>query len=205
MPSRTGPCHVRLCAGHTRLPVAAAVCWVMTAVSAVAAPAWRSAVVNRDTPGHAVAFDVPLGDAKQVWLVVEDGGDGYSCDWADWIAPRFVKADGSEQPLATLEWREARAEWGQVRKGKNAGGGSLRVAGKDVTGIGVHAASEIVFDVPPGAVRLTGSAGLDEGGVGQSAAARRRAGRPPLGPRAARRRCGHARRARRPGGDAVRR
>ena len=167
MPSRTGPCHVRLCAGHTRLPVAAAVCWVMTAVSAVAAPAWRSAVVNRDTPGHAVAFDVPLGDAKQVWLVVEDGGDGYSCDWADWIAPRFVKADGSEQPLATLEWREARAEWGQVRKGKNAGGGSLRVAGKDVTGIGVHAASEIVFDVPPGAVRLTGSAGLDEGGVGQ--------------------------------------
>ena len=158
---------MRLCAGHARSLVAAAVCWVMTALPAVAGPAWKSPVVNRDTPGHAVAFDVPLGGAKQVWLVVEDGGDGYGCDWADWIAPKFVKADGSELPLTALEWRGARADWGQVRKGQNAGGGSLRVAGKDVTGIGVHATSEIVFDVPPGAVRLVGSAGLDEGGVGQ--------------------------------------
>mgnify|MGYP006274921023 CR=1 FL=1 len=130
-------------------------------------PVWRSALVDRDTPDRSVAFDVPLGGAKQVWLVVDDGGDGFGCDWADWIDPVF-EGPGVKKALLDLDWKQASTEWGEVRKGRNAGGGELRVAGKPVPrGIGTHANSVITFMVPEGATRLVGRGGLDDGGADQ--------------------------------------
>lgn len=132
-------------------------------------PLWRSPVVDRDTPGRAVPFDVDLDGAKQVWLVVDDGGDGFGCDWADWIDPAFEGPSGTRS-LVDLDWKTATTEWGEVRKGRSAGGGELRVAGKAVPrGIGTHANSAICFDVPAGVTRLAGRVGLDDGGADQGA------------------------------------
>ena len=130
-------------------------------------PLWRSEIVTAATPTRSVPFDVDLGGAMSVWLVVDDGGDGFGCDWADWVDPVF-KGAGLEKPLVDLEWKRAVAEWGEVRKGRNAGGDELKLDGKLVArGIGTHANSVIEVAVPAGATRLVGRAGLDDGGANQ--------------------------------------
>jgi hypothetical protein len=57
-------------------------------------PLFASEVVTKNTPGHAVAVDVDITGAKQLALVVTDGGDGFSCDWAAWAEPRLIGPNG---------------------------------------------------------------------------------------------------------------
>ncbi len=110
-----------------------------------------------------------LKDADRLFLVVRDGGNGYGCDWADWIDPRLTGPAG-ELSLLELPWKSATTAWGQVRVNKNAAGGPLRVAGKTVErGIGTHANSIIEFAVPEGFSRFRARGGLDNGGTDQRA------------------------------------
>ncbi len=119
------------------------------------------------TPQHTVPIDLPLDGARSLFLVVDDGGDGYSCDWADWIEPRLIGPQG-EKPLTDLKWKSARADWGSVRVGRNANGGPLRVAGQPLEdGIGAHAHSVIEYELPEGYTRFTARGGLDNGGTDQ--------------------------------------
>ncbi len=129
---------------------------------------FRSPVVNRATPGQAVAIEADITGAKELFLVVEDGGDSFSHDWADWAEPRIVVA-GREQRLTDLKWKSARSDWGQVRVGGNAGGGELKIAGRAVEfGIGTHATSFIHYELPDGATRFLARGGLDNGGTDQA-------------------------------------
>jgi putative membrane-bound dehydrogenase-like protein len=138
-----------------------------TAHSADAKPLFASKVVTAETAGHAVDIDVDLAGAKQLYLVAADGGDGFSCDWADWAEPRVVTKDG-EQKLTELKWKSASSEWGKVHMNQNADGRPLRIAGKEVSyGIGTHANSVIVFDLPAGATRFKARGGLVNGGTDQ--------------------------------------
>ena len=130
-------------------------------------PVFDSKVITTRTPGHAVAVDVPLGKAKQVFLVAHDAGDGYGFDWANWAEPRFV-GPGTEIKATDLKWKSATAGWGRVHKNRNANGGPLSIASQPVKyGIGTHANSLIVFDVPRGATHFKARAGLDNGGTEQ--------------------------------------
>ena len=123
--------------------------------------------VTASTPGHAVDIDVDIRGAKNLYLSVTDGGDGYSCDWADWIEPRLVGPNG-EKKLTELRWKSASSDWGSVQINKNAGGGALRVGGKPVAyGIGTHANSLIAFELPQGYTRFKARGGLDNGGTDQ--------------------------------------
>ncbi|WP_068136557.1 PVC-type heme-binding CxxCH protein [Roseimaritima ulvae] len=125
-------------------------------------------MVDEDTAGHAVDIDVELGDAKQLFLVATDGGNGYSYDWADWAEPRLTGPAG-EKKLTDLKWKSASSQWGQVRVNKNAGGGPLRIDGKAVEyGIGTHANSVIVFDIPAGYTHFKARGGIDNGGSDQA-------------------------------------
>jgi putative membrane-bound dehydrogenase-like protein len=132
-----------------------------------AEPVYTSPVVTSKTEGHAVAIDVDITGAKELYLVVTDGGNGYACDWADWAEPRLTGPAGTLR-LTELKWKSAEANWGQVRSGGNAGGGSLRIGGKPVEyGIGTHANSVIAYDVPAGYTRFQARGGLDNGGTDQ--------------------------------------
>ena len=134
-----------------------------------AKPAFRSKLVNAQTPGHSTPIEVDIRGARQLFLVVEDGGNGYSCDWADWAEPRLLGPKG-ERKLTDLKWRSAQAAFGQVRVNQNCSGGPLRVAGKKVAyGIGTHAHSVIAFDLPTGFDKFVARGGLDNGGTDQSA------------------------------------
>ncbi|MCA9084688.1 MAG: NPCBM/NEW2 domain-containing protein [Planctomycetaceae bacterium] len=144
---------------------------VVTSVSAfeTARPIVQSDVITVNTPGHATSLQADIGGAKDLYLVVTDGGNGFSCDWADWIEPR-VSGPGGDLLLTKLKWESADSQWGQVRIGRNAEGGPLRVAGQDVVnGIGTHANSVIHFRLPEGFTTFTSRVGLDEGGTRQGA------------------------------------
>lgn len=132
-------------------------------------PLFESAVVTGKTPGRAVeiAVDLPAG-AKDLFLVVDDAGDSFSCDWSNWMEPRLVMADGAEKKLTGMDWNSAVTGWGQVSRVNNAGGGEMKVDGhKPADGIGVHANSVIHYTIPAGAKRFLAKGGLDDGGVRQ--------------------------------------
>jgi hypothetical protein len=114
-------------------------------------PLFQSKVIDEKTPNHSVEIDVSLEGAKELFLVVTDGGNGFGADWADWAEPRLILADGSEKKLTEIEWKSAQAGFGNVRVNSNAGGQSLRSAGKAIEyGIGTHANSVIAFNLPAG-------------------------------------------------------
>jgi putative membrane-bound dehydrogenase-like protein len=132
-----------------------------------AKPVFASKQVTSKTAGHAVDVDVEITGAKQLYLVVTDGGNGFGCDWADWAEPRLVGASG-EKKLTELKWKSATSDWGNVHVNKNAGGKPLKINGKPVEyGIGTHANSVIAFDLPEGVTRFKARAGLDNGGTDQ--------------------------------------
>src|SRR3954471_17180909 len=81
-------------------------------------------------------------NAKELHLVVTDGGDSFTADWADWAEPTLIKADGSRIKLTELKWTDATAGWGKVGVNQNANGGPLRIKGESIPfGIGTHAPS----------------------------------------------------------------
>lgn len=131
-------------------------------------PKFQSKVINESTPGLSVEIDVDVTGAKELYLVVRDGGDGFGCDWADWAEPHLISAAG-EKKLTELKWKSAAAEWGQVGVNKNAGGDPLKIAGKKVEyGIGTHANSVIAYDLPAGTTRFKARGGIDNGGSDQA-------------------------------------
>lgn len=126
---------------------------------------WRSQMMQS---GHK-EFEVAIGGAQTVWLVV-DPGPINSHDWADWIAPRFVTADG-EVPIHLRDCLSADAEWGEVHDDKNCNGQPLAIDGESYArGLGTHARSEICVRVPDGATHLRASVGPDDGGTRQPGA-----------------------------------
>lgn len=134
-----------------------------------AEPVFRSQIITTQTPGHATDVDVAIAGAKQLFLVVRDGGNGFSCDWADWAEPRLMGPAG-EKKLTELKWKSATTDFGRVRVGQNADGGKLMIDGQPVAfGIGTHANSVIAFDLPEGYQRFQARGGLDQGGTGQAA------------------------------------
>jgi len=138
-----------------------------SAAGSSAKPKFASDVVTSGTEGHAVDVEVDIRGAEQLFLVVDDGGNGYSCDWADWIEPRLV-GPGGEKKLTDLKWKQASSAWGSVQVHRNCQGQPLRVDGKEAAyGIGTHANSVIAYDLPAGFTHFKAHGGLDHGGVRQ--------------------------------------
>jgi hypothetical protein len=128
---------------------------------------YKSPLLNRETPGNSVDLDLDITGAKKLWLVVDDGGDGYDCDHADWLNPRLAGPAG-ETNLTHIKWNSATAGWGSVRLDRSVAGSPLNVGGKDYTdGIGTHSTSIIEYALPPGFTRFKARAGLDRSGVSQ--------------------------------------
>ncbi|MFN9718318.1 MAG: PVC-type heme-binding CxxCH protein [Planctomycetota bacterium] len=130
-------------------------------------PVASTPVISTDTPGFAVKVEASIKGAKNLYLVVTDGGNGYGSDWADWAEPKLVGPRG-ELRLTDLKWKSAATDWGHVHVNKNADGRPLSIAGKAVEfGIGTHANSIIHFELPDGYETFVARAGVDNGGTDQ--------------------------------------
>jgi putative membrane-bound dehydrogenase-like protein len=134
-------------------------------------PVYQSTLVSAGTPGHAVDIEADVTGAKQLYLVVTDGGDGFACDWADWVEPRLLDASGKETKLTELKWKSAIAGYGSVNVNKRSDGReAIKVNGKEAAfGIGTHANSVIAYDLPAGHhfTKFKARGGVDEGGTNQ--------------------------------------
>lgn len=150
-------------------PLAAALCMAGLSLGASSSaqevkPAFSSKMVTRGP----IQIAADLKGAKELHLVVTDGGDGFAADWANWIAPVLVKADGSQLKLTDLKPRSSKAGWGSVQNGLNASGKPMAVEGKPVAnGLGTHAPSLISYDLPEGVVAFQAQGALDDGGFDQ--------------------------------------
>jgi putative heme-binding domain-containing protein len=140
--------------------------WAEVSSESKAPKQFDSKVITKKTPGHQVAIEIDITGAKLLHLEVRDGGDGSSYDWADWIEPRLIAADGKEMRLTELKWSKKN---GRVELDKNQGGGPLKVNGKEYTdGIGTHSTSLIIYNLPTGYTTFRAIGGLDHGGVDQA-------------------------------------
>ncbi len=111
-----------------------------------------------------------LKGAKELHLLVTDGGDGFSHDWASWVSPALVDANGKSTPLSSLKWASASTGWGSVGIDKNAGGRPISFKGKELKGIGTHSNSLISYQLPANHqfVKFTATGILDDGGTTQA-------------------------------------
>ncbi|MEQ1861129.1 MAG: PVC-type heme-binding CxxCH protein [Chthoniobacteraceae bacterium] len=110
-----------------------------------------------------------LMGAKELHLVVTDAGDGIRADWANWIEPTLVKADGARVPLTSVAWKAAQQGHGETMRNRNCMRQALKVRDeKVVDGIGTHAPSLISFDLPPGVVAFEARVAIDDGGFAQN-------------------------------------
>jgi hypothetical protein len=124
-----------------------------------------SPMVTRSSP--TASIDVEIQGAKELFLVVNDGGNGPSCDHADWLEPKLITASG-EIDLTERKWETVTATYGSVNLNKNVSGQALRVAGKSYAkGIGTHSTSVLRFELPDDAKRFVALGGLDSSGADQ--------------------------------------
>jgi putative membrane-bound dehydrogenase-like protein len=129
-------------------------------------PIYESELLTTASKSRFVTMDVTLPKkTRKLYLGVSDEGT-QSCDWADWIDPRVVLADGSEVSLTTMRWKSVITGYGRSMLNKNFQGKPMTV-GKQVfeRGLGTHAPSVVVFDVPTGAVRFLARGAIDDGGM----------------------------------------
>jgi putative membrane-bound dehydrogenase-like protein len=111
-----------------------------------------------------VDFTAELNGSKELYLLVAEI-DGNACDWANWIEPEVVLADGTVLDLTKLKWKEAES-LGTTRVGKNYDGKPLKIAGKEYArGIGTHASSFIAYELPAPAKSFRAKVGIDDGGA----------------------------------------
>jgi putative membrane-bound dehydrogenase-like protein len=119
--------------------------------------------------GSQIEIDTPLEGVQDLYLVVSDGGNGYACDWADWINP-ILHGKDKNQSLVEMDWVSATSGFGAPRKQANCVGQPCSVAGQTVQEpcLGTHANSVIHYRIPPGFDRFTVIGALDTGGTLQN-------------------------------------
>lgn len=106
--------------------------------------------------------EVDVTGFKQIYLTVTDGGDGDGEDHGAWFDPVFENGSGKQVKLSTLKWKSAKSGWGKIGFGISATGRPLMTGNGKLQpdGLGTHANSVIVYNVPSGAKKFKARVGL---------------------------------------------
>ncbi|MBL9146580.1 MAG: NPCBM/NEW2 domain-containing protein [Verrucomicrobiaceae bacterium] len=131
-----------------------------------AKPVFETQMMTAKNPKPRILdIDVAIKNAKELYLVASDQGS-ISCDWATWIEPKLIMADGKTIDVTSLKWKGEERGYGRTQIGKNNAGGPIKVEGKVYeNGIGTHASSTIAYDLPAGVERFTAKVAIDDGGM----------------------------------------
>src|SRR6185369_17672297 len=93
-----------------------------TEAKSAAQPIYTSPVVQ-DKP---VDIKADLKGAKELYLAVTDAGDGFTADWAVWLNPVLVKADGTKIKLTDLKPKSSQSGWGGFGINLNSQGKAIK-------------------------------------------------------------------------------
>jgi hypothetical protein len=99
--------------------------------------------------GSSQEISVSVKDGKKLVLFVNDGGNGFDWDHIAWVDPVLHGPKG-DLKLTDLKWINATSGWGNVNVDKACDGRPLLVDDKPVTGLGAHAKSVIIYELPEG-------------------------------------------------------
>ena len=99
--------------------------------------------------GKSQEIEVSVKNAKQLVLFVRDGADGLAYDHAVWVDP-LLHGPAGKLSLTELKWDYAQAGWGGVHVNRTCENQPLLIDGREVKGIGTHANSTIIYDIPEG-------------------------------------------------------
>ena len=99
--------------------------------------------------GSSQEVSVSVKGGKKLILFVTDGGNGFDLDHVAWIDPVLHGPKG-DLKLTSLKWVSATSGWGNATVDRTCEGRPLIVDGKPATGIGAHAKSVIIYDLPEG-------------------------------------------------------
>ncbi len=132
---------------------------------------------------ESVDIDISLDGINNIYLIVEDGGNGEGGDHAGWFDPILTGRDGWKKNLTELGWKFATQGWGKTFLGKSPSGKPLeRADGKPFEkAIGTHATSVIHYVIPGKAKRLTVTAALASTKNADSAVSFKILSEPPTG------------------------
>lgn len=136
---------------------------------------YKSETVAYTTDGHAVDVDIewPEG-SKTLVLVVDDAGDNFNYDHADWINPTLVLRDGTEVELTGTYRSRVYTDsyFNRVYENKNVEtGGKMKVLGTAYDrGFSTDANAAIFFTIPADmdVVRFKAMAAADDSGINQT-------------------------------------
>ncbi len=135
--------------------------------AADAKPLYDSGIVSVGNAAAVKPIEVDVAGKAELYLIVRDGGDGFGCDWATWATPRFVGGHAAKK-LTELKWKSATTGFGEVHVNANVAGQPQKLGGKSVEyGLGTHANSVIVYDIPAGTTKFQATVGLDDTGTNQ--------------------------------------
>jgi alpha-galactosidase len=99
--------------------------------------------------GSSQEVSVSVKDGKRLVLFVNDGGNGFDWDHVAWVDPVLHGPKG-DLKLTELKWINATSGWGNANVNKTCDGQPLIIDGKPATGIGAHAKSVIIYELPEG-------------------------------------------------------
>lgn len=116
------------------------------------------------TPGAAEAkIDLDVKGASRLFLLVDPTDDGENNDFALWVEPKLIMADGATRKLTDLKWTRADALWENVSTERAPRDKPMTHAGKPVAyGIATNGASFVEYALPAGAARLVVTGVVDD-------------------------------------------
>ena len=99
--------------------------------------------------GSSQKMEVSIKGGKKLVLFVKDGGNGNDWDHIAWVNPVLTGPKGTIK-LTDLKWSTATSGWGEARVNRTCDNKPILVDDKLVDGIGAHAESAIVYNLPDG-------------------------------------------------------
>ena len=99
--------------------------------------------------GSSQKVEVSVKDGKRLVLFVKDGGNGFDWDHIVWVDPVLHGPKG-DLKLTDLKWLSATSGWGEAHVNRTCDNRPIVINDKTVEGIGAHAESVIVYQLPEG-------------------------------------------------------
>ncbi len=99
--------------------------------------------------GSSQDISVSIDGGKKLVLFVNDGGNGMDWDHVAWIDP-ILEGPKGKLKLTDMKWLSATSGWGNPNVDKTCDGRPLMIENQLVSGIGAHAKSVIIYELPEG-------------------------------------------------------